>query len=813
VALASVNGATPKIYNPDDPVSRYGSNYPVTVRSTFTMPTFDGQLRAYNSSSATPIWDAGQVLKTNVLNVMGASQWTFAQLHGGSSVAPTFIPSATAKIRRRIFTTSRNGVGPANMPLWPPTTNDTGVAPSVTTSYPAGALDGSAASNTGLAIGGLTLAQLKTQFKACTGSNLPADCLAAATAAKQLGRSLKESREIILAYLAGAKVAMAANAPVRNASGELLYTARTWLLAESTIATPALVGPPGELQTADHSKEWVLYTDGPRDLLNHLPTANPIENGFGLRNPDRLDNSASTGGEQEPVMTVVYVGANDMLHAFRAGPSGCSAAKPPASFLITCPTTGAERGGEELWGFVPYDLLPVLKNKRTPQSRNNPIYMLSSSLRFGDVFVAGPYHNIDDNKDYDGRWRTMMFFGRGPGGKYYTGLDITGPGPYTRKALETRLPNVLWNRGNPDTQDGTPAGSANSGGSDLGDPDSTAYATMGETWSVPSLSPVDPLTADTFGKEWVLFVGSGFSDVATEGRNFYTMDALTGDILRSVNIGSAAGAGLRTNFLVAPVAGFIPNKLEFVKQVNAADGPATAAFVGDLHGRLFRFLTTDLSTANTLRDFGTNQPIGVAVSALNLADATLLKPHVYGVTGNDNRIFDSHAIPPVATPPFVMFGLRDDGGSFTNLFSPTSTTGTIDFPERFRGTTQPLAAVGSGRSVVFFIGTQFNPAGTSPDPTQDPCVSSFDSILFALDTFTGNAAYDLQLGGTDDRSAIWRGQKVQNLTARGGKVVLDTGLQAGAAPPPPPPPAPQANSAYASVSTTATRYGSPVCKW
>ena len=27
-----------------------------------------------------------------------------------------------------------------------------------------------------------------------------------------------------------------------------------------------------------------------------------------------------------------------------------------------------------------------------------------------------------------------------------------------------------------------------------------------------------------------------------------------------------------------------------------------------------------------------------------------------------------------------------------------------------------LAAVGSGRSVVFFIGTQFNPAGTSPDP-------------------------------------------------------------------------------------------------
>ena len=73
----------------------------------------------------------------------------------------------------------------------------------------------------------------------------------------------------------------------------------------------------------------------------------------------------------------------------------------------------------------------------------------------------------------------------------------------------------------------------------------------------------------------------------------------------------------------------------------------------------------------------------------------------------------------------------------------------------------------------------------------EPCVSSFDSILFALNAKSGNAAYDLQTGATDDRSAIWRGQKVQNITARGGKVVLDTGLNAGAAPPPPPPPAPQ----------------------
>jgi hypothetical protein len=810
VALASTVGPPAKTFDPLDPITRFGSNFPVTVRSTFTMPTFDGQLKAYQAGTVTPIWDAGQLLKTNVLNVIGASQWTFAQLHGGSSAAPAYIPSTNAKIRRRIFTTSRNGVNPANVPLWPPTTTDTGVAPSNTTTYPAGSLDGSAAAKTGLAIGGLTFAQLQTQFKACLGTNLPADC---SVAAKQVGRATKEAREIILAFTAGAKVAVSGGLPARNASNELLYTARTWLLAESTIATPAIVGPPGELPTTQHGNEWVIYRDGPRDLANHLASTNSIENGFGLRNPDRDDSTASLGGEQEPVMTVVYVGANDMLHAFRAGPQVCTSSS-------ACPAAASEGGGEELWGFVPYDLLPVLKDKRTGQSRLNPVYMISSSLRIGDAFVPGGY-TAADNKPYAGKWRTVMFFGRGPGGKYMTGMDITGPGPFTRKALETRLPSVLWNRGNPDTQDGTGAGASNvltNASTDLGAVDSTAYATMGETWSVPALVPVDVASAspaDTFGKEWVLWSGSGFSDVSSEGRNFYTIDALTGDILRSVDVGSATGAGLRTNFLNAAPTGFIPAKLTTSSsEPNAADGPATAAFVGDLHGRMFRFSAADLNTATVLKDYGPNQPIGVAVSALDLnTDGSGNKPHVFGVTGADNRIFDPKAVPTVATPPFEMFGLRDDGAAITELFTPP---GPIVFPERFRGSTQPLVAkvdqASGDANIVFFIGTQFDPAGTSPDPTADPCISSFDTILFAVKAFSGNAAFDLSSAG-DDRSAIWRGQKVQNITSRGGKVVLDTGLNAGTAPPPPPPPAPQSNNALPSVFTTATRYGSPVCKW
>src|SRR4029450_7935684 len=99
----------------------------------------------------------------------------------------------------------------------------------------------------------------------------------------------------------------------------LQYTARTWLLAESTIATPAFVGPPGETNPIKHPDEWLLYKDGPRDVTTALAGSNSIENGFALRNPDRLAGTPSTGGEQEPVMTVLYVAANDMMHPVRAG--------------------------------------------------------------------------------------------------------------------------------------------------------------------------------------------------------------------------------------------------------------------------------------------------------------------------------------------------------------------------------------------------------------------------------------------------------------------------------------------------------------
>src|SRR5262249_55401515 len=147
--------------------------------------------------------------------------------------------------------------------------------------------------------------------------------------------------------------------------------------AESTLAAPAIVGPPPQPDPGIHSSEYRLFRDGVRTGGTGLPGAIPL--GFGLRNPD---DDGPNGPDPlrpslKPKMTVVYQPANDMLHAFRAGPCGTG----------TC----AETGGEELWGFVPYDELGKLSLAVDAQAPGDHQYMIATSVRMADVFVPGPF--------------------------------------------------------------------------------------------------------------------------------------------------------------------------------------------------------------------------------------------------------------------------------------------------------------------------------------------------------------------------------------------------------------------------------------
>lgn len=800
------------------------------------------------------VWDAGEKLRQRVWNGAGASPGlcpgavnhaacisapnsplTFERLRGSGPQAgtlsgsyPQMRPAPDARIQRRILTTARNGVfrfqanlsepfGPTRspggeqcpVPLWPPTAGTAvgacsyalPVAPFADTP---GLLDEE------LGISALTFGELQSRFAACLTSAtapFPAGhpCLNPDQSLNGVAtlRARREARETILAFMAGAQQAQVGGVPQRivDANMPILYQARPWVLSESTLGVPAVVPPPLQAMPITHTAEYLLYRDGIRNPQGFIVGANPAVSGFGLRNPDRNAGPLIPGGtagagagdslNYEPLMTVVYHASNDMLHAFRGGP---------------CTASCTDTGGEELWGFVPYDQLDKLQERMLAQGRSPHTYMLASSVRFSDIFLPGEWIETNTGREYLGRWRTAMVFGRGIAGKYYTALDITSSGQSNRASLDTLPPFPMWSRGNPDTQRGALGGAPNGVGS------AEYNRGMGETWSVPALAAVNP--DDFGGSQFAMFMGSGYANNpanADEGKLFYAVDALTGNVIHvadqatvnSPNTCASIEPGETCpvrNAIVANPAAYIPVQLQAGFVGNPAASTASLVYVGDLHGRMWKFISSDpgRGLVKLQPDVGADpvfgdrpdQPIASAVALLNIQSPTDgALPHVYWGTGNDLRV-----IPPA---PFKFVGMADMG----NDVAPTLPgrglfTEVLDGPRLgFRGTAQPATAFnGAGLGRVFFIGTKF----TDANVTGGDCASRFDSVLFAVGAVSGGAAYDLNndLSITAGDKFVMVTGKVNAVRGSLGQIVLDKGElnsnPGGGVQPPPAPPAPTA---------------------
>ena len=220
----------------------------------------------------------------------------------------------------------------------------------------------------------------------------------------------REARDLVLAFMAGAAPVPEGSAGLRRTNaavgtsptGSLLFTARSWVLADSELATAAVVTPPqlNEPTATPYAFEYGIYTMGPRDGSGNNPgTSAQIKQGIGLAQPDD-DGNPAVPASLEPVMTVAYAPANDMLHAFRGGPNvagnSCLRDATPANPVPVVPdvqqmNAARDCGGEELWGFVPYDQLAsvTLRFRNEPQGRDNHVYMLARGVRFGDVSFPG----------------------------------------------------------------------------------------------------------------------------------------------------------------------------------------------------------------------------------------------------------------------------------------------------------------------------------------------------------------------------------------------------------------------------------------
>ena len=226
-------------------------------------------------------------------------------------------------------------------------------------------------------------------------------------------------------------------------------------------------------------------------------------------------------------------------------------------------------------------------------------------------------------------------------------------------------------------------------------------------------------------------MGSGYGDTSgcpadpCEGRTFFTLDALSGDVIASVDVEqAAAGFGLtRSNpavvqpTLVANPAGFQPQIFSELKTVHPAATYLERVYIarharprvevphrGSRRGHPLRGPRAGSAGRN---GGGPQRPPAVRRATAQ----TNPVPYVHVTSGNDSR----------ATGPFKIFAFRDDGdkvstatGSsvtanevtsfppsvslYTRTFDPGTPQANCGYTEEalFRGTVQPMTTYGEG---------------------------------------------------------------------------------------------------------------------
>jgi type IV pilus assembly protein PilY1 len=210
---------------------------------------------------------------------------------------------------------------------------------------------------------------------------------------------------------------------------------------------------------------------------------------------------------------VIFAGANDgMLHAFE------------------------DTTGEELWGFIPLELLSRLKD-----------------LPGG----GGVKYYVDGSpKAYITESKKIVIFGLRRGGNHYYALDVTDP----------ERPRFLWKIG----------------------PETPGYSEMAQSWSTPHIGKIRYGSSEKV----VCFIGGGYDEnqdkkvVTAEdkrGRAIYVVDVQSGDQLWRWDY--SRDSSMRNS---------VPSDISRVD--TNGDGYADRLYVGDMGGRIWRFDIGDPDT-------------------------------------------------------------------------------------------------------------------------------------------------------------------------------------------------------------------------
>jgi hypothetical protein len=386
---------------------------------------------------------------------------------------------------------------------------------------------------------------------------------------------------------------------------------REWKLGDIYHSEMAIVGPPKAIDTE---------LAGDTNTEEYLK----LQNGYQAF----IDANASRE-------TMVYVGANDgMLHAFK------------------------DSTGEELWGFIPPNVLPKLRSMFSGVEHVTiPIYGVDGSPVVKDVLLGG-------------QWRTVLMAGLGREGYGYFALDVTNPSvpkfmfAFLNDSKEKAV--YYWDE----------AGTKSKHYHRSVPPDMN-YSMMGEALSTPTIIAIEVNSGEP--QKWVAVIGGGLNN--TDDKDY-------GSVLYVINI-EDQGRVLRVFDLPDESGGFKNSHPSPVTAVTA-DTTSAASYKGarlyaaDLESRLYNVNQCNVGSASPCvgasthdqdmltGDAGNEVNQRASFNAVTPAIDSNNKLWVYFGTGNLDKLQLSQA-----TIQNRIFGVKDSSfpivtkGGGVGMSSPT----------------------------------------------------------------------------------------------------------------------------------------------
>ena len=210
----------------------------------------------------------------------------------------------------------------------------------------------------------------------------------------------------------------------------------------------------GSVDTRNRTLNGTTWKLG--DIVHSTPAtiAKPVENYNIIYSDESYQNFIHAVKDRE---TAIYVGANDgMLHAFTSwkynSSNGNYSDPYPSDSVGDSTYIDGERIGEELWAFIPQNLLPHLKWLADPDYTHTYYVDLKPKV-FDAKILPDDTHYTDT--DTDDNWGTILIGGLNMGGKYIWSEDDFGSGVVARDfypsyfcmdITDPRNPRLLWER-------------------------------------------------------------------------------------------------------------------------------------------------------------------------------------------------------------------------------------------------------------------------------------------------------------------------------------------------------------------------------